>query len=280
MKFLSDHCPEIKLPDDLVSSIDLLARELDEARKHLGNRQAIDLQIKQQTETIRRLELARQDNRQNLQRIFESVDVKDESDFQQLLEKQARGKSLRSLIAEKQLLIQTQVGPGEPFNKFMEFLHNIQPEKIASDYSEHHNNLETLKEELEQLNQSIGEKRSEIERIASEDDLLACQTEQEIIRRQTNALAKKWATQKMALAVLDLAKRQYEQERQPTVIKSAEKIFSGITQGKYRKIFIRYFNISLRNNKRHYRNRKHNSKYSSRISRKYLFYNKRNRGRI
>jgi uncharacterized protein YhaN len=119
----------------------------------------------------------------------------------------------------------------------MEFLHTVQPEKIKSDHFEQHNNLETLKEELEQLNQSIGEKRNEIDRIASDDDLLACQTEQQVIRRQINALARKWAMQKLALAVLDLAKRQYEQERQPAVIKCAEKIFSGITQGKYRKIF-------------------------------------------
>jgi uncharacterized protein YhaN len=237
LSILSAHCPDIKLPGDLVSSIDLLARELDQARKILGNQQAIDLQIKQQTETIKRLELARQDNRQNLKQFFKSVDVKDESEFQQLLEKQAKAKSLQDLIAEKQQLIQSQVGPGEAYDQFIEFLHTVQPEKIKSDHSENHMKLETLKEELEQLNQNIGQKRSEIKRIASDDDLLACQTEQEVIRLQINILARKWATQKLALAILKLAKRQYEQERQPAVIKSAEKIFSGITQEKYRKIF-------------------------------------------
>ena len=165
------------------------------------------------------------------------MDVKDDNDFQQLLAKQDEKKTLSKLITEKQLFIQTQIGHGEDFDRIIDFLRSAQPEKIKSDLSEQLHDLESLKEELERLNQSIGEKRSEIERIASEDDLLSCQTEQEIIHRQINTLARKWATHKIALAILKSAKCKYEQERQPAVIKSAEKIFSGITQEKYEKIF-------------------------------------------
>jgi len=96
--------------------------------------------------------------------------------------------------------------------------------------------LEELHSNREQLLQDIGETRNEIEKLSSNNDLLAKQTELESLKQQLQSLAREWAAYKGALVLLDAAKQQYEKTRQPGVIRSAENLFSQITGGSYPRI--------------------------------------------
>ena len=62
------------------------------------------------------------------------------------------------------------------------------------------------------------------------------QGELEIKKQKLREYAKEWAAAKLALVMLESAKKQYEKTRQPGVLKSAEKVFSEITDGKYPRI--------------------------------------------
>jgi uncharacterized protein YhaN len=118
----------------------------------------------------------------------------------------------------------------------MEVIQSIPLEEIKHKLNHLQIELEELHSNREQLLQDIGETRNEIEKLSSNNDLLAKQTELESLKQQLQSLAREWAAYKGALVLLDAAKQQYEKTRQPGVIRSAENLFSQITGGSYPRI--------------------------------------------
>ena len=59
------------------------------------------------------------------------------------------------------------------------------------------------------------------------------QAKLEIGRQKSRECGREWAINKIALFMLGKARKKYEKERQPAVIKSAEEIFGYVTQGSY-----------------------------------------------
>ncbi|GJL77168.1 MAG: hypothetical protein NPINA01_01570 [Nitrospinaceae bacterium] len=96
--------------------------------------------------------------------------------------------------------------------------------------------LKELDEEKNRLHETIGETRTKLKQLTSNEELLVHQETLEAKKQILNECAEEWAHRKIALFMLDAAKNQYEKTRQPGVLKAAEKIFSGITQGKYPRI--------------------------------------------
>ena len=89
----------------------------------------------------------------------------------------------------------------------------------------------------DRLLQVIGETRTRIDYLISNEDMSKKQVELEMGRQKIEECASEWVVNKVALYMLNKARAKYEKERQPSVIKAAEKIFTHTTQGSYRRIF-------------------------------------------
>jgi uncharacterized protein YhaN len=98
------------------------------------------------------------------------------------------------------------------------------------------NQLQELDEEKNRLHETIGETRNKLDQLTSNANLLIQQEMLEIKKQNLKECAQEWCKAKIARFMLDAAKRQYEETRQPGVLKAAKRVFSEITEGRYPQI--------------------------------------------
>ena len=91
-----------------------------------------------------------------------------------------------------------------------------------NDITEHHKEIGALNDGIKQLEQHT-----------DTSDLL---NQREMLKAEINSAAQRWAVFKIARTLLDQARSRYEKERQPFVMKAAEKHFSIITGGRYNQV--------------------------------------------
>jgi len=98
------------------------------------------------------------------------------------------------------------------------------------------NRLKELEDEKNRLHETTGETRNKLKQLTANEALLTEQETLEIKKQNLRGKVREWCRAKLALFMLDKARKQYEKTRQPEVLKAAEEIFSGITGGKYPRI--------------------------------------------
>ena len=226
----------VSLEYDLPLNIEVICQAFDESKANREKNSLLENQCQSQAEKLAHLENQLENISKDLAQFIRSSGSEDSMDFlrkQSILDTQ---KSLKEKVTQKRGIIQSNIGLGEHFDKFMEVIQSIPLEETKHKLNHLQIELEELHSNREQLLQDIGETRNEIEKLSSNNDLLAKQTELESLKQQLQSLAREWAAYKGALVLLDAAKQQYEKTRQPGVIRSAENLFSQITGGSYPRI--------------------------------------------
>ena len=226
----------VSLRNDLPANIEIIGQTFDESKANREKSSLLENQYQSQADKLAHLENLLENISKDLAQFIRSPGAEDSMDFlrkQSILDTQ---KSLKEKVAQKRGIIQSNIGLGAHFDKFMEAIQTTPLEEIKQKLSHIQIGLEEVHSNREQLLQDIGETLNEIEKLSSNNDLLAKQTELESLKQQLQSLAREWAAYKGALVLLDAAKQEYEKTRQPGVIRSAESLFSQITGGSYRRI--------------------------------------------
>ncbi|MFQ5451497.1 MAG: AAA family ATPase [Nitrospinaceae bacterium] len=225
------------LTGDIPANIEIIHRLFDKARENRDRKLHLAQQIGPRTEKIGRLKKSMRDSEQALDRLIQKAGARDEEDFRRkhaLLEKR---RALIKHIGEKRGLIESRVGLGALFGRFIETLQETSPDTIHRKLEEVTSQLKDLTERKDQRHEEIGAIRKEIEQLANNDDLLVKQGDLEIAKQKLRRCGREWAASKLALTLLKLTRNKYEKERQPAVVQAAERVFTQITAGNYRKIF-------------------------------------------
>ncbi len=81
-----------------------------------------------------------------------------------------------------------------------------------------------------------GELRGEIARLETADELGSARQELALLQGRADEEACRWEVRAVALALLGETRRRYERERQPQVLRDAERYFGAITEGRYPRI--------------------------------------------
>ena len=224
------------ISNDLPASIEIICQAFDESKANRDKSNHLENQHQEQANKITHLENQLDSISTDLARFIRSSGAEDSMDFrrkQSILEIQ---KSLKEKFAQKKEIIQSNVGLGLHFDKFITAIQTAPLEEIKQKLSRLRVELEELHGDREQLLQDIGETRNEIEKLSSNNDLIAKQTQLEVLKQQLQSLAREWASYRGILVLLDAAKQKYEKTRQPGVIRSAENLFTQITGGSYHRI--------------------------------------------
>ena len=148
-----------------------------------------------------------------------------------------RRKYLKRIIEEKKGYIQSRVGLGNFYDQFIESVKSSSQEENQQKLDDISEKLNEFNADKEELLQVIGETLTRIDQLSANDDLSKKQAELEICRQKVKQFAWEWAVNKISLHMLSRGRKQYEKERQPSVIRAAEKMFTHITQGGYTRIF-------------------------------------------
>ena len=93
--------------------------------------------------------------------------------------------------------------------------------------------LDALTEQQKNQTIEIGALRQRISDLLNIDEMYTLQNQREALKAQLEEEYHEWLINKVALAILNKEKQQYEKEKQPSVIKHASAIFEQITHGKY-----------------------------------------------
>ena len=242
------------ISNDLLANIEIVCKAYEESKANRDKSNLLESQHQNQADKLAHLEDQLDKISANLTQFIRSSGAEDPLDFLRKQSIQETQKSLKEKMAQKRELIQSNVGLGSHFDNFIEAIQNIPLEEIKQKLSRLLAKIEELHDDREQLLQDLGETRNEIDKLSTNNDLLAKQTELEILKQRLRTLAQEWAAHRGALVLLDMAKQKYEKTRQPGVIRSAENLFSQITGGSYPRI-IKPFDQSelLIENDRHQR---------------------------
>ncbi len=230
---LSECVSEVYLTKDVLVNIDVLSKHFDEAREDFGKCKDLDGQINEQTGRIEGIAAQLESQQELLGHLLQSAKVDSEESFllqwDKAQEKSALGKSIREI----QTRIQTRVGLGEAYQRFMESMQDTDPEQLEQELADVLSRLNSVHEEQNRVNQEIGQFRGEAAQLASREDLVRLHNELESKKEQLMNGAREWATLTLALDMLDQAKARYEKTRQPQVFQAAGRMFSQITDGNY-----------------------------------------------
>jgi len=222
---------------DIPTSIQLICRHFDEMRTLIGKRGNLETQGRVLAEKINSLKRKIEEKNGELLEFLRSADTLDEGGFIEKSKTVGREKCLDGIVAEKKGYIQSRVGLGDIRDKFIKSVKSSSLEENHQELNSISNSLSELNTEKDQLLQLIGETKTRVDYLVGNEDMSKQQAKLEIGRQKIRECSRKWAVNKIALYMLDKARKKYEKERQPAVIKLAEEIFGYVTKGNYSRIF-------------------------------------------
>lgn len=221
-----------KISDDVVASIEILAQQLGNAKVIKGKKESLEEETKRQQQKIRNAQEAWEQAKQELREYVTSFDSADESDFRRKYQVFRAREDLKKAIENCRTTIQSVVGMGEHYDKFLASLSATEPVVISTTLELQEKRIEELKGKRDESKERIGELRGRIDDLSA-NDLIENQTELEVKKQQLCDCSADWVRSQIALYALGKAISKYENTRQPEVIKAAANVFDKITNHTY-----------------------------------------------
>jgi uncharacterized protein YhaN len=230
---LAPFVDDVLLKNEIPDNIETLCNALEKSKANRERLTLVENQHIKQKEKIVRLESQQKNNANEIEKFIRSVGAIDTEDFYRKQSAFERYKALEKIVEHKRGIIQSNVGLGQHFDQFLEDIKSTPLEEIKQKLGKRLAEYSELQETQEQLLQDIGETRNELEKLSSDNNLVDRQNELESQKQELKLIAETWASYRSALVLIDVAKKRYEKNRQPGVIRSAENLFSKITNGTY-----------------------------------------------
>lgn len=223
----------VSLKNEIPANIEALCHAFEESKTNREKRVLLESQHKEQNEKFSRLQDQLKNNTGEIEKFIGSVGATDTQDFHRKQSAFETYKALEKTVEQKRGIIHSNVGLGQHFEQFLEDIKSTPLEEIKQKLGKRLTDYTELQEAREQLLQDIGETRNELDKLLSNNDLVARQNELESQKQELKTVAETWASYRGALVLIEEAKRRYEKNRQPGVIRAAENLFAKITNGTY-----------------------------------------------
>ncbi len=224
------------LPNDLLKTIRVIEIAFRESQKSFEQDKLLQKRLQELKSRLDQLNKELKSQRDQQKQWLQDLGLKDEVDFERKFPIWEERQKLKEYIEDQNTHIQSRVGSDAGFDTFIKDLKATTPEQCKQELKQLKESLDLLQEERDTINRQIGELQNKIHRLATSDDLASKRMQLESCKQDLQFVSKEWAVTQIALYQLQKAKRKYEEERQPGVIRSAEKVFSSITGGKYERL--------------------------------------------
>ena len=128
-------------------------------------------------------------------------------------------------------------GPGEPLESLKADLSGTDSRAIADEIAALEEERADADARREELSTELGSIRAELERLMGEEESSRLRMKKNVLLEQIAGHARDWARLTLARNLLEEARRKFERERQPGVVRHAQKFFADITEGRYRQVY-------------------------------------------
>ena len=189
---------------------------------------------------IRRLEERRaelQEAKEELEQLFRIGGAEDAEDFRRragFSEKQAEleSKSRTALVQLQRLS-----GPGEPLETLKTDLAGTNLQSITDEIISLEEERAGVDAQHGDLSAQSGSIRTELDSLVGEEESSRMRMERNILLEQLKDYAREWSRLTLAQNLLHEARGKFERERQPEVVRYAQKVFAAITKGRYPQVY-------------------------------------------
>jgi len=218
--------------DDATANIEILVQQLDNAKSIRSKREGYEEKIERQQQKIDRFQEDLKEAKRQLKEYVDSFNVADEADFRLKYQVFHEREELKKAVDSYRTTIQSVVGMGEHYNKFLTSISATEPPVIDSSLEIQEKRLEESRGARDEVKEKIGELRVKIDDLSAKD-LAEKQTQLEVKKQQLRDHSADWVRAQIALYALEQAVSKYENTRQPEVIKAATEVFDRITGHAY-----------------------------------------------
>ena len=212
---------------ELLESVQESVRKRDAAEVEL---EEAELQLEERKNDLEKAE-------EELGQLLQSGGAEDAEEFRVRAELSARRTSLEVKALSAHNRLQRLSGPGEALERLKADLTNADPQSIDDAIAALEDERDNADAQISERDTERGAMQREVKALVGEEESSRLRMERHVLQEQIKSHAREWARLTLAQNLLEEARRKFERERQPGVVRHAEKFFTQITDGRYRQVY-------------------------------------------
>ena len=172
-----------------------------------------------------------------MKQLLQSGNADDAEDFRNRAEIHSQRLDLERKHHEAIGRLQKISGPGERLESLKRKLSDIDIQAIDAETRRLQEELDETTTVIESLNKELGATQTGIQTLIGEEESSKLRMERHRLLEEMRGHAREWTVRTIAENLLKEARRKFEQERQPDVVRHSTGFFRGITDGRYETVF-------------------------------------------
>lgn len=220
----------------LVGMADSLLRRFDAARDAARRREQLREQLALHEATGQRQKQRLAAAREARMSLLEACRAEDEAELEARAGQHAQRRELEAGLANVEAALRAVSGPGEAHERLQSALSETDAAGIEARLAETEATAKALAERRTERNEQLWSAERRLEELATDSRASDLRTRRADLTEELRVATGDWSRLTIARVLLERARKKFEQERQPEVIRSAQGYFSTITAGRYDRV--------------------------------------------
>lgn len=221
----------------VAAAADRLVELMEEVQEVVRNRTDAQLELENAQRQLAERSSDLMKAEDELDRLLESGGAEDVESFRLRAALSERRTALEEKARGALDRLQRLSGPGEPLEMLKGDLGGTNPQAIADEIARLEDERADAEARREALSTERGSIQTELDGLVGEEESSLLRMQRNVLLEQMESHARDWTRLTLAGNLLEEARRKFEQERQPGVVRHAERSFTAITDDRYRQVY-------------------------------------------
>ncbi len=221
----------------VATAADSLIALLADVKENVGKRDRANAKLKDAERELDTRKQSVQEAEEELNQLLQSGGANSPEEFGTRAGIVERRTTLTEKARSAEDRLQQISEPGEPFETLKTELANSSPKLINDEIAALEQERAATDDTLNNHATEKGAIESELKRLMGEEESSRLRMERNVLQEQINDHAREWTRLTLARNLLAEARKKFERETQPGVIRHAERFFTKITEGRYRSVY-------------------------------------------
>lgn len=224
-------------PSTVAAAADRLVTLHEDVRESVRKREGVEGELEEAELQLEGRKSDLEKAEEELGNLLQSGGAEDAEDFRARAGLFDRRTSLEEKARNANDRLQRLSGPGDALERLKADLADTNPQTIAEAIAALEEERAAADDQLEELSTDRGSIQTELQGLVGEEESSRLRMERNVLMEQIKGHAREWTKLTLAQQLLNEARRKFERERQPGVVRHAEKFFTEITDGRYRQVY-------------------------------------------
>lgn len=200
--------------------------EVARQRKHLEG------QLTEQNDELRAARTAQEDAAHQEQQLFDMAGTDDAEEFLRLADIKSQREELRRRMDDLEDALRLAAGE-QALDQYLDTFAHMDKQAREAQLQNHCTELEELDSSEQQWATRLAALGASLQNLTTANKLAELRQQEADLLESMRGMAATWSRHALARQLLDQAKRRFERERQPQVIRTASEIFNAITDARW-----------------------------------------------